>query len=169
MTAHWGAGEWLTAIGFALGGIWVVSKLLGALWWLVRAPFARLFYHFVDDRVFAGVNPLDDAGDDMSSDEEGEDAAVYVAATMPATQQQSIAIEQNERNALLLQAKAEALAAMVEAGLVTETKGLQVVFNVRPSSTNPRYLAARDALHAELAKRTTPIAGRPTVARFAER
>lgn len=107
---------------------------------------------------------------DMSSTdewEEEEDADDDVAATTATTQQQPIAIQQNERNALLLHAKAEALAAMVEAGIVTETKGLQIVFNVRPSSTNPRYIEARAALHAELAKRRTPIAGRPTPATFA--
>lgn len=115
----------------------------------------------------AGVNS---SGDDMSSDEAWDDEwerGEPVVATTPATQQQPIAMEQKERNALLLQAKAEALAAMVEAGAITETKGLQIVFGVRPSSTNPRYIEARAALHTELAKRRTPIAGRPTPAKFA--
>jgi hypothetical protein len=158
---------------FALGGMWVASKLLGFVWWVIRAPFVRLFYYFVDDRVFAGVNRLEEDDQDMSSyddDEAPENRHTSVAATIATTQQQSIAIQQNERNALLLQAKAEALAAMVEEGIITETKGLQIVFGVRPSSTNPRYLAARAALHAELEKRrgtVTPIAQRPTPATFA--
>lgn len=118
----------------------------------------------------AGVSPFEDDDGDMSSYDAAdvpENHPVSIAATRATTQQQPIAIQQNERNALLLQAKAEALAAMVEAGAITETKGLQIVFGVRPSSTNPRYLEARAALHAELAKRHTPVAGRPTAAHFA--
>lgn len=172
MTATWGAAEWTTAVLFALGVAWILSKLLGLVWWIVRAPFVRLFYYFVDDRVFAGVNHLEADDDDMSSDDDGETPdyrRASVAATTATTQQQPIATPTTDSNALLLQAKAEALAALVEEGIVTETKGLQIVFGVRPSSTNPRYIAARAALHAELEKRRstiTPIAGRVTKAPF---
>lgn len=137
---------------------WLVILTLGFLGWL---EFNRLRSWAVN-RFFT----------DMSSAgewEEDENDPPTVAATIATTQQQPIATPATDNNALLLQAKAEALAALVEAGAVTETKGLQLVFNVRPSSTNPRYLAARDALHAELEKRKgapTPIAGRISKAQF---
>lgn len=100
----------------------------------------------------------------MSSADEyeyDENDVADVAATTATTQQQRIATPQTDSNALLLQAKAEALAALVKAGLVGETKGLQAVFGVRPSSTNPRYLAARDALKTELAKLDGPTYRKP--------
>lgn len=58
----WGAPEWVTVIGFSLAGIWLLSKALGLVWHVVRTPFVALFYHFVDERVFAGVNSLEDGG-----------------------------------------------------------------------------------------------------------
>lgn len=92
---------------------------------------------------------------DMSSAgawEDDENDVVDVTATTATTQQQWIATPQNDSNAVLLQRDAATLAKLVKAGAIGETKGLQIVFGVRPSSTNPRYLAARDALKAELAK-----------------
>lgn len=59
MTTAWGAPEWITAIMFGLGLTWIASKLLGLIWCVIRAPFVAVFYHFVDDRVFAGVNRLE--------------------------------------------------------------------------------------------------------------
>lgn len=63
-----------------------------------------------------------------------------------------IAMPTTSNNALLLQAKAEALATMVKAGKVGETEGIKLVFGVAASSSNPRYIAARAALKEELAK-----------------
>lgn len=78
-----------------------------------------------------------------------------------------------DSNTLLFRGQAIALAKMVKAGRVGETNGLHDVFDVKPSSTSPRYQAAREALKAELARldppaRPTPIAGRVTRATFAE-
>jgi len=52
----------------------------------------------------------------------------------------------------LLVGQARALAAMVKAGKIGETEGIKIVFGVSPSSTSPRYQAARAALKAELAR-----------------
>jgi len=157
---------WLGLV--TIGAFFVVVAIV---LWPQIIQFTRAFRsrHFRPGAWSEFVNRY---ADDMSSGaawDGGDEAAFDVAATTAITQQQSIAIEQNDRNALLLQAKAEALAALVEAGAITETKGLQIVFGVRPSSTNPRYLAAREALHVELDRRRgapTPIAGRPTSAQF---
>ncbi len=56
-------------------------------------------------------------------------------------------------NALLLQARADALAALVVAKKVGETEGLKLVFGVAPSSSSRTYQDARAALKAALAKR----------------
>lgn len=170
--------------GWRIIGLVAIMALIG--WWLSRKPGAPppiifLFFRALTWRLFPALRSWAEASKrkavshyayDMSSTEgweEDEAGDENVAATTATTQQQSIAMGTTDDNALLLQAKAEALAAMVEAGVVGETKGLQIVFNVRPSSTNPRYASARAALHAELDKRrgsTTPIAQRPTKARF---
>lgn len=104
-------------------------------------------------------------GDEWEEEEEDD---IDVAATTATTQQQSIAIQQNERNALLFQQQARDAAKLVRSGICGETKALQIIFEVRPSSTNPRYIAARAALKAEL-ENATPIAGRTTAAKFAPR
>ena len=110
---------------------------------------------------------------DMSSGEGWEDDNQPVA---PALQQNNNVTTTDynampENNALLLQQEAATLAKLVKAGAIGETKGLQIVFGVKPSSTSTKYQEARDALKAELAKldpptRTTPIAGRRTRAAF---
>ncbi len=92
----------------------------------------------------------------MSSDgEEPEDislAANNATTQQPATTLCSAGYDHNE---LLLRGQAIALAAMVKAGKTGETEGIKTVFHVSPSSSNPRYLAARAALKAELAKLDT--------------
>lgn len=109
---------------------------------------------------------------DMSSGDEWEDSendAADTIATTATTQQQWIAKATTDSNDLLFQQQVEDAASMVEAGVCGETKALQIIFKVRPSSTNTRYLAARDALHAELEKRRgapTPIAGRVSKGQF---
>ncbi len=71
-----------------------------------------------------------------------------------------IAITQNDpvpdSNALLLHARADALAALVLAGKVGETEGIKLVFGASPSSSNRTYLDARAALKAAIAKRQRP-------------
>lgn len=92
---------------------------------------------------------------DMSTyedEEEDETADNSIATTTPQNSNNRVATPQNASNDLLLQAKAEALAAMVKAGKIGETDGIKMVFGVSPSSSNPRYQAARAALKAELAK-----------------
>jgi hypothetical protein len=85
-----------------------------------------------------------------------QEAPILPATTTTATSNNGIAITQNDSNGLLLTAKAEALAALVKAGKVGETEGIKLVFGVSPSSSNPRYQAARAALKAELAKNNYP-------------
>lgn len=70
-------------------------------------------------------------------------------AAMPA---QPVAIDNNERNALLLAGRADALAALVHAGKVGETEGIKIVFGASPSSTNKTYQTARELLKARLAR-----------------
>lgn len=108
----------------------------------------------------------------MSKSASGEHAAdgVAIAATttlQPATIDRNAVEPSNE---LLLRNQARALAKLVKAGKVGETEGLQIVFGVRPSSTNVRYIEVRAMLKAELAHldgQSTPIAGRTTAAKFA--
>lgn len=57
------------------------------------------------------------------------------------TLQQPIPIVQNDSNALL-QAKAEALAALILAKKVTQTEGIRIVFGLTPSSSSRRYQEA---------------------------
>jgi hypothetical protein len=102
------------------------------------------------------------ADNDMSSEEdEGKDDARLSLAKSPAatTQQNNnnpIAITQQNSNELLLQESARTLAIMVHAGKVGETEGIKMVYGVSPSSSNPKYIAARAALKKELAKLDPP-------------
>lgn len=131
--------------------LWILGSLavFVAVVFLVQAlPNIAQFAHAVVNRYFTIRYDMSSAGE--WGDDEPDVAGV--AATTATTQQQSIAMQQSDSNALLLHAKAEALAQLVKAGAIGETKGLQIVFSVRPSSTNPRYLAARDALKAEMAR-----------------
>lgn len=91
---------------------------------------------------------------DMSSPDVDDTAESAVAAA-PQQPANAATIDCNAElfsNPLLLQTTAANLAKMVRAGKIGETEGIKLLFGVRPSSTNPRYLAARDALKAELAK-----------------
>jgi hypothetical protein len=91
-------------------------------------------------------------------DEETDDEITDVlpATTISQNNNNGVAITQPDRNALLLFAKAEALAALVKAGKVGETEGIKLVFGVNPSSSNPRYTAARAALKDALIKLEPP-------------
>lgn len=93
-----------------------------------------------------------------SSGEDGDGDNAVVASPLrpgsatPETERNGIAIDNNERNALLFAGRAEALAAMVHAGKVGETEGIKIVYGCAPSSTGKTYLAARELLKARLAR-----------------
>lgn len=79
------------------------------------------------------------------------------ATTTPENSNNGVATPQNNNNALLLQTQAATLAALVKAGKVGETDGIRIVFGCAPSSSNPKYLAARTALKTELEKLNNPF------------
>ena len=85
-----------------------------------------------------------------------ENPAESTATTIPQDGNNSIAVSETERNALLFAGKAEALAAIVHAGKIGETEGIKIVFGVGPSSTNKTYQAAREMLKARLARLQSP-------------
>ena len=113
--------------------------------------FSRVFY-WLADRYGWRVGPADYVEDDEPEEEIAPVVAAPIAATTttPATSNNGIATPQNASNELLLKAKAEALATMIHTGKVTQTEGIKLIFGVSPSSTNPRYQAARDATVAAL-------------------
>lgn len=163
--------------GWQLLGLVVIMAVIA--WWLMRTPNASSSPSFIgllwqaltwrlvpalrtwyeQNREHAVNRFASDQANNRSSEVGNTDTDLAIAeleTTTATSQQQCIAMGTTDSNALLLQAKAEALAAMVKAGAVGETKGLQIVFGVKPSSTNPRYLAARDALKNELVKLDKP-------------
>lgn len=92
-----------------------------------------------------------------SSQQPEDEAEIDVAnsnATTATTPRNVIAMAQNDSNELLhrneLASKAEALAAIVAAGKVSQTEGIKLVFGVSASGSNPRYQEARQALHIAL-------------------
>jgi hypothetical protein len=179
--------------GWQLLGLVVIMGLIW--WWLARKPGApppmiflvarglwwRLFpalttWHEVNQERARARFVKQSQGaplSHMSSDDEWEEDDRAVAGTL---QQNNNATTTDcnaelDNNDLLLRAEAATLAKLVKAGVVGETKGLQIVFNVKPSSTSTKYQEARDALKSELAKldppaQITPIAGRQTRAAF---
>jgi energy-coupling factor transporter transmembrane protein EcfT len=143
-----GAGEILVIIMLILGCTWVAAKIVGFMWRIVRAPvlgFVAYFFVITSTDVVEYDEP-------QSNDE----PAFSPATTKQQNSNNGIAMPATERNALLLQAKAEALAAMVKAQKIGETDGIKLVFGVSPSSSNLRYIAARAALKEELAKLDPP-------------
>ncbi len=147
--------------------IWVA---LQALWWRLF-PALSTWHETNQEKARARFVKSSDRAplSHMSSDDDWEDDDRPVAGVL---QQNNNATttdckEESGNNALLLQHQAATLAKLIKAGVVGETKGLQIVFNVKPSSTSRAYQEARDALKAELEKleppiRHTPIANRPT-------
>lgn len=83
--------------------------------------------------------------------ESNEDRPNSFATTTPATSNNALQSGATNSNELLI-GQARALAAMVKAGKIGETEGIKMVFGVSPSSTNPRYQAARGALKDALAR-----------------
>jgi hypothetical protein len=113
---------------------------IGALWLL------RVLLYALADRYGWQIGTADyDEYDDESDDAPVVVPPIATTTTTPATSNNRIATPQNTSNELLLRAKAETLAAMIHAGKVTQTEGIKLVFGIGPSSTNPRYQAARDA------------------------
>lgn len=53
----------------------------------------------------------------------------------PETRNNGVAMGETERNLLLRQGQAKALAALIEAGKVSETEGLRIVYGVAPGSS----------------------------------
>jgi len=89
----------------------------------------------------------------MSNDEppgEGDLPVAETAATTATERNNAIATPQNDSNELLLRAKADALAAMIAAGKVTQTEGIKIVFGVSPSSSSPHYQQCRNLVRSRL-------------------
>lgn len=143
-----GAGEIVVICMLILGGVWCAAKVFGVVWYFI-GPTVRSFadYFF----VVTSSDP-DEYGDTQSN----EMARESPATTTPQNSNNGVATPATSNNALLLQAKAEALAAMVKAQKIGETDGIKIVFGVSPSSSNPRYIAIRAALKEELAKLDPP-------------
>jgi hypothetical protein len=143
-----GAGEIIIIAMLIISGTWAAAKIVGVVWRIVRVPVLG----FVD--YFFVITSSGAAGYDEP--QSNQEPAFSPATTTQQNSNNGIAITATERNALLLQAKAEALATMVKAQKVGETDGIKIVFGVSPSSSNPRYIAARSALKDELAKLDPP-------------
>lgn len=145
---------WASVIVFAIIGVYFYlsqpaydfGPTRWARWW----AWLERRYLAGRDRPIAELltsTHADDPGDDLSLQDDDPPAT-----TTSQNDNNGVAITQNESNALLLQAQAATLAAMVKAGKIGETEGIRLVFGVAPSSSNPKYLAARAALKTELAK-----------------
>jgi hypothetical protein len=141
--------------GLHLSDLWAVVIGLGAFLILINL---RDIYETIVPIFRQGIRRyiairITSSGAGYEDEEiEAENEAESPATTTQQNDNNLVAITQTERNALLLQAKAEALATMVNAGKIGETEGIKLVFGVSPSSTNPKYQAARAALKTELAK-----------------
>lgn len=122
-------------------GIGLLSMAVGRLarfveWWQEGIEQARATRNMSSQRMYVEDDqPLYD--DELP------------ATTTPQNKQQSVATPQNDSNALLRE-QARVLALMVRTGKIGETDGIRLVFGCVPSSSNPKYLAARDALKTEL-------------------
>lgn len=179
--------------GWQLLGLVAIMALIW--WWLSRKPSAPppmivVFFQALAWRMFPALSSWreetkrkardrfvksygEGAPSPMSSDDGWDDDDQPVAGALQQSNN-ATTIGWNEEpgsNGLLLETQAATLAKLVKAGIVGETKGLQIVFGVKPSSTSKGYQEARDALKAELMKldpppQTTPIAGRQTRAAF---
>jgi hypothetical protein len=89
---------------------------------------------------------------DENNNQIAEETPATTTQQNPQNALQSVTTNSNE----LLQGQARALAVFVKGGKVGETEGIKMVFGVSPSSSNPRYLAARAALKAELERLNNP-------------
>lgn len=88
-----------------------------------------------------------------SEEVEEEELEIAPPATTLQNNNNGVAMPATDNNDLLL---AEKLAIMVREGKIGETAGIKLFFGVSPSSTSPRYIAARAALKAAQAKLNNP-------------
>lgn len=156
----------------------ILFVFLRALWWRLF-PALTIWHETNQEKARERFKPTGvktsqgAASHDMSSDEPEDADDRAVAGTLrrnnnATTMDCNAEIDNNDS---LLLHDAAIVARLVKAGVVGETKGLQIVLGVKPSSTSTKYQEARDALKAELAKldppaQITPIAGRQTRAAF---
>lgn len=105
----------------------------------IRIALRLMSRHFTvtppENQLAAGENP-----DDVQHNNNGNNDEKLIATL------------QNEHNRLLLIAKAQSLAALIHAKKIGQTDGIKLVFGVSPSSSNKVYIAAREAVQAELAR-----------------
>jgi len=142
-------GNWAAIIiTVGLISIGLISMLIGQLarlreWWREGINQARAPRHITSSRW---RNSNDD--DPLYADNSP-------ATTTPQNNNNRVATPQLDSNALL-QTRAADLAKMVHAGKIGETEGIRLIFGCAPSSSNPKYIAARAALKKELEKLTNP-------------
>lgn len=115
---------------------------------------AKVLTH-VAYRGLLGV-PVPDTITVKSEEASEENEDVVLPATKQQNNNNAIATPATDDNALLFQQRAADLALAVRAKKIGETAGIKLYFGVSPSSTNPRYIAARAALKVELAKLDPP-------------
>jgi hypothetical protein len=141
----------------------IVFSLIGVYFYLSQPAYdfgptrwARWRAWFVQRYIAGRSRPIADLLTSSEAGDPADDQPLLdddpATTTTPQNSNNGVAITQNDRNALLLQTQAATLAAMVKAGKIGETEGIRLVFGVAPSSSNPRYIAARAALKTELAK-----------------
>jgi len=157
-----------------------VALVLVGVWTFVPRRYRRALYAGLSPAIVALLDTLHDGatilrkvvthvayrgllgvpvpGEITVKPEEDEDETEDVALTATKTQDNNnpIATPTTDSNALLFQNTAANLALAVKAGKMGETEGIKLYFGVSPSSSNPRYIAARAALKAELAKLDPP-------------
>jgi hypothetical protein len=140
----------LLLIGFGVGLSWFIffsgipETIVKRIAPGIRAAFDRDYYNMLSRLSREAEQEISQYGENTP------------ATTTLATDNNSIAMLQNERNELLLLGKAQALATLVQAKKINETDGILIVFGVKPSSTSQKYQAARKALRDELVKLQGP-------------
>ncbi len=118
------------------------------LW--VRDNWTRITDHYLTDHVLHRLRIMSSDNESDADEKSNQESIISPATTTLQNNNNGIATPTTDSNELLLQAKAQALAAMVKAKKIGETDGIKLVFGVAASSSNPRYIAARAALKAEL-------------------
>lgn len=131
---------------FAIGG-WI---------WEHRIQLANRYLTFDtlqrwDIPIMESMWVLDNGDNGSENDEDSP------ATTTPQNTLHPIADAQDDSNDLLL---AKGLAKMIKAGKVGQTDGIQIMFGVKPSSTNKRYQTIRDAVQFELKALDNPYPNR---------
>lgn len=137
--------------GLTVRALPFIVGLLGVVHGLFIAPVVQTVKDFKERYLLL---PEDAPGYyvDAEDEEVSPPPAPRPVAATPQNTGNVIAMSATDRNTFLLVAKAEALAALVKAGKVGETEGIKIVYGLSPSGSNPRYVAARDALKEALIK-----------------